>query len=858
MKVGPIKPNSKTPARLTNARPDEDEPAWIIEHAKEQRRQALLQRRADLDARLAKIRARERKQRERFEKGEPVQKRLKGESHDEHLTLDEDAEAQFVLDDYDSGEEGHSAAAKGSAFDGLSTATKELMSKLGMKVGNDAEEELELEDETKVFYCSRTHSQLGQFISELRRVKLPPAIAATWEPGNDRDEVQVTIEEEVKHLTLGSRKNLCINAKVSKLGHATAINERCLDLQQPGTPKGSRCQFLPNKENEALVNDFRDHALAHIRDIEELGNLGKRIGICPYYAARSTVKPSEIVTLPYPLLLQRSAREALGLSLKGHIVIIDEAHNLMDTINSIYSISVSLRQFKRAKLQLNIYLQKFRNRLKGKNRVYVTQVLRVLDSLTAYLESLNSASTTQNGGIVPMADLMAGKGVDQVNLYKLMRYLQESKLARKVEGYTVHVEAEPNGSALTRLKTETVPRKDSNSVPVLTHIQGFLLALTNPSAEGRIFYTAPPPGDDLDELGLKYMLLDPTHHFQEIVEEARSVILAGGTMSPMSDYINHLLGDVPPKCIRTLSCGHVIPPENLVACALAKGPSGQEFEFTFAKRNSPSMIDELGRAILNLCLVIPDGVVVFFPSYAYLDQVVKRWVTGAPMGPSTGSSSGPPTSIWDRIGQRKQIFQETRDTHLVATTGDVLSQYAQTIALQQGGALLLAVIGGKLSEGINFSDALGRAVLVVGLPYPNAHSAEWKAKLEHIEQTTYDRVLAAGAGAAVAATARVQARDEAKQASRDFYENACMRAVNQSVGRAIRHRGDYACILLADRRFRDNGRMTAQVRAYFETPPNRPFVHQAARRLVAFVGPYLFAPPLTPPSSLLVDPSAQH
>jgi chromosome transmission fidelity protein 1 len=166
----------------------------------------------------------------------------------------------------------------------------------------------------------------------------------------------------------------------------TAVNERCLELQQTSTASEKKCPYVPNKENHPLVTSFRDHSLASIRDIEELSALGREIGICPYYASRSAIKPSEIITLPYPLLLQKSAREALGIRLKGHVVIIDEAHNLMDAISGIHGIGVTLDQLRKSRAQLGVYLQKFRNRLVGKNRVYVAQVVRLLDSLAGYLE----------------------------------------------------------------------------------------------------------------------------------------------------------------------------------------------------------------------------------------------------------------------------------------------------------------------------------------------------------------------------------------------------------------------------------------------------------------------------------------
>lgn len=226
------------------------------------------------------------------------------------------------------------------------------------------------------------------------------------------------------------------------------------------------------------------------------------------------------MTLPYPLLLQKSAREALGISIKGHILVIDEAHNLMDAVASINAVTVTHSQLKRSRALLNVYLQKFRNRLKGKNRSYLVQVVRVLDSLIAYLDHRKS-NTQATDGIAKVDELMAGKGVDQINLYKLLRYLNESKLARKVESYAAYID-------------ETVssrrPEQDKPTAPALNVVQSFFAALTNPTSEGCFFYERPNDQD----LSLKYMLLDPSPHFQELVEEARAVILAGGTMSPVS------------------------------------------------------------------------------------------------------------------------------------------------------------------------------------------------------------------------------------------------------------------------------------------------------------------------------------
>ncbi|KAK2839302.1 hypothetical protein FQN49_006272 [Arthroderma sp. PD_2] len=784
---------------------DDEEPDWMVQHARRERTQELVARRKELEDRLARVREAEERHRKKLELASRAFKRMRVDNVKSRTEVKEE---EFELDDYESGDE--TAKRPKDDANPLSSDTLALLEKL--KGPSTQQPDVDEDEESvKIIYCSRTHSQLIQFAHEMRRVtpvsSIPPGFADTAPSSTSVENPSKSEgdEEWIKHTPLASRKTLCINSSVRSLSSSTAINERCLELQRPNVAADHKCPYLPTKDNELKTSKFQDHLLSRVNDIEDLPSLGTRVGICPYYASRTAMRSTatEVVTLPYPLLLQQSAREALNLSAKKSVIIIDEAHNLVDAIVNIHSVAVSLAQLRTAMAQITTYARRFKARLRGRNRVYIAQLIRLVGCMVGCLERVGQADKAD--GELKIQDVLGGGlgkgGADMINPHKLGVYLRESKLARKVDGYIEHTNTTKPGDGDIR-------KGDGGGVPVIFHVQSFLLPLMDPSDEGRLFYEK--VGGDVQ---MKYLLLDPTSRFKELVEDARAVILAGGTMEPMDDYVDHLLSYVPREKVKTFTYGHVIPKDNLIAIPVDKGVGNVEFNFTFDQRRSEKMITSLGQTIARFCSAIPDGVVIFFPSYEYLATVLKVW---------DRPSSGP--SILTTLSRLKPIFHESQSTSSNNSTDSLLSQYSASIDAGKGG-LLLSVMGGKLSEGINFSDALGRGVIVVGLPFPNTRNAIWQAKLQHVERRAYE--------AADPSLSESERKAHGKAASRAFYENTCMRTVNQCIGRAIRHKEDYAAILMIDRRYgteRIQGKLPGWIRGSLQSAGTDGRLEQFFRR----------------------------
>lgn len=278
---------------------------------------------------------------------------------------------------------------------------------------------------------------------------------------------------------------------------------------------------------------------------------------------------------------------------------------------------------------------------------------------------------------------------------------------------------------------------------VATYEKGFLLILEPYETENT----------DVPNPVMHFTCLDAAIAIRPVFERFYSVIITSGTISPLEMYPKML--DFPTVIQESYSM--TLARRSFLPMVVTRGSDQHGISTSFQTRNDPAVVRNYGNLLTEFAKITPDGMVVFFPSYLYMESIISMWQG---MG------------VLDEVWKYKLILVETPDAQ---ETSLALETY-RTACCNGRGAVLLCVARGKVSEGIDFDHQYGRTVLCIGVPFQYTESRILRARLAFLRETY-----------------RIK--------ENDFLSFDAMRHAAQCLGRVLRGKDDYGIMVLADKRF---------------------------------------------------------
>ncbi|XP_041359589.1 regulator of telomere elongation helicase 1-like [Gigantopelta aegis] len=607
----------------------------------------------------------------------------------------------------------------------------------------------------KIIYASRTHSQLSQAVQELKR----------------------TTYNSVKACVLGSREQFCIHDQVRKEPNNTAKVHMCRAKVQT-----RRCFFYNTLEDQKRTGDPRS-GVGNVVDIEDLVKHGEKTKVCPYYLARELKTDADIIFMPYNYLLDPKSRRAHGVELQGNILILDEAHNLEKICEESSSFDLTSVDLATAIEETTRLMEKIIDLSEIENQVtefgdstaiepdFTLEDLIKLKAVLKDLEdSLDTVEIPKNGPGLTKPGMFIFELLSRVGItFESKNYLLD--LLEKLVSYLT------NEGAGSVLHTKGAGLGKFNEILRIVFSQEPSIGASLPEHQERIakFYKvhihfkeeiakkkkidswATSGDSDKKERVLSYWCFSPGHSMKDLeAHGVKSIILTSGTLSPLSSFSMEMQIPFPV----TLENPHVIQKYQVSVNLLGKGPDGTVLNSSYQTRFDPAYQSSLGNSIVNFARVVPNGLLVFFPSYPVMDKCVEFWKD---------------KNIWNRITQYKAILVEPKGKVAFNNVMDEFYNKIQDTTLN--GAIFMAVCRGKVSEGLDFSDINGRAVVITGLPYPPRMDPKVLLKMQFLNEMRKGL------------------------SGNEWYRQQASRAVNQAIGRVIRHKDDFGAIILCDTRF---------------------------------------------------------
>lgn len=624
----------------------------------------------------------------------------------------------------------------------------------------------------KVIYTSRTHSQLAQVMKELK----------------------VTEYRHLKAVALGSRDQLCINEDVLK--DATTSAEK-IHLCRAKV-KAKQCGYHSRVDKALERPEVESQS---VLDIEDLVKVGKTCNACPYFMARKLSQQADAVFLPYNYILDSKLLKGFKLEMANSIVILDEGHNIEKVCQDAASVELASSDIATCSEDIT-HIMKLLEENDGMRILPIgeenAQDFSIDDC--AKLKEIVLAFEKEVDGITQVTTkgrtLPGGKIFDYLNAANITQETYEM-ITKLIDTFLEFLQEASAGKAFGRKGVGLAKMNEflgvvygSMTKDVQTWRQtmekGYRLHVeieepkkkwgSAKSADGWINTSLQKTLSSNAKI-LNFWCFNPGFGMSNLINRnVHSIILTSGTLAPLKPLISELALDVNYQ----LENPHVIKPTQVIAKIISQGPDGIPLNCGYQNRENVKYLNSLALTIKTVACVTPNGLLVFFPSYVLMNKAQEAW-----------NMSG----MWKAINDVKPIFTEPKRKDEFDQT---MNDYYSAVNISRG-AIFMAVLRGKVSEGLDFKDQNGRAVIIVGLPFPPFMDARVVLKKEYLEQNrTRDNQLATGG---------------------DWYNTEATRAVNQAIGRVIRHKDDYGAILLCDQRFHNyKDGLSKWIRGFLPTP----------------------------------------
>ncbi|KAJ8016436.1 hypothetical protein DPEC_G00007190 [Dallia pectoralis] len=632
-------------------------------------------------------------------------------------------------------------------------------------------------DIPKIIYASRTHSQLTQVINELKNTSYRPKVCV-----------------------LGSREQLCINSEVMR----QESNHIKVHMCRAKISTRS-CVFYNNVEEKCTDKDLVNSIL----DVEDLVKAGNKQRVCPYYLSRSLKQQADIIFMPYNYLLDPKSRRAHHIELNGAVVIFDEAHNVekmceestsfdltpYDLASAIDAVDKLLAEQAKDAGKGDVSEDFNVESLNSGLKLDITTIAKIKQILLDLEATIDSYDVPGDKGITKPGSFI-------FELFQRAHLTFDTKTAifEALEQITGYLAGKPgvfmNTTGLQKLadiiqlvfcvdsqeegKGASVP---PNNKPNTTQFKVHIHKDTSHHKKKQNTDVWSASSSKKQGNVLSYWCFSPGFSMQELVRQGvRSIILTSGTLSPMSSFTSEM--QIPfPVCLEN---PHVIQNDQIFVTIIDRGPDSVQLSSAFDRRFVPENMSSLGNTVVNLSRVVPHGLLVFFPSYPVMDKTMEFWR-------ANGQA--------DRIENIKPMFVEPRGK---GTFTEIIHGYYDKVndSKSKGGSFF-AVCRGKASEGLDFADTYGRGVIITGLPFPPRMDPRVILKMQYLDEMCRKK------------TPGVQ-----YLSGQNWYRQQASRAVNQAIGRVIRHREDYGAIFLCDHRFKSTdarAQLPSWVRPYVRT-----------------------------------------